>query len=54
MARAWWWRLCGRIIEPTRADLAKRGYVVLAPAYPLMSDYQPDLKGLRYQKGPGA
>jgi dienelactone hydrolase len=32
-------------------DLAERGYVVLAPAYPLMADYQPDLKALGYQSG---
>jgi len=32
-------------------DLAERGYVVLAPAYPLMANYQPDLKGLGYQSG---
>ena len=32
-------------------DLAERGYVVLAPAYPLMANYQPDLMGLGYQSG---
>ena len=32
-------------------DLAERGYVVLAPAYPLMANYQPDLKALGYQSG---
>jgi hypothetical protein len=32
-------------------DLAQRGYVVLAPAYPLMANYQPDLKALGYQSG---
>ncbi len=32
-------------------DLAKRGFVVLAPAYPLMADYQPDLQALGYQSG---
>jgi len=32
-------------------DLAERGYVVLAPAYPLMADYQPDLKRLGYSSG---
>ena len=32
-------------------DLAERGYVVLAPAYPIMADYQPDLKTLGYQSG---
>jgi len=33
------------------AELAERGYVVLAPAYPLMAKYQPDLKTLGYQSG---
>lgn len=32
-------------------DLAERGYVVLAPAYPLMANYQPDLKALGYTSG---
>jgi dienelactone hydrolase len=32
-------------------DLAERGYVVLAPAYPIMAGYQPDLKMLGYQSG---
>jgi dienelactone hydrolase len=32
-------------------DLAERGYVVLAPAYPLMADYQPDLNALGYTSG---
>ncbi len=32
-------------------DLAERGYVVLAPSYPLMAQYQPDLKSLGYQSG---
>jgi dienelactone hydrolase len=32
-------------------ELAERGYVVLAPAYPLMANYQPDLKALGYQSG---
>ncbi len=33
------------------ADLAARGFVVLAPAYPLMANYQPDLKLLGWQSG---
>jgi dienelactone hydrolase len=33
------------------AELAERGYVALAPAYPLLAGYQPDLKGLGYQSG---
>jgi dipeptidyl aminopeptidase/acylaminoacyl peptidase len=32
-------------------DLAERGYVVLAPAYPIMAGYEPDLKALGYQSG---
>ena len=32
-------------------DLAERGFVVIAPAYPLMANYQPDLKALGYQSG---
>lgn len=32
-------------------DLAERGYVVIAPAYPLMANYHPDLKALGYQSG---
>jgi len=32
-------------------ELAKRGFVVLAPAYPLLADYAPDLKRLGYASG---
>jgi len=32
-------------------DLAERGFVVLAPAYPLMAKYEPDLKRLGYDSG---
>jgi dienelactone hydrolase len=32
-------------------ELVKRGYVCLAPAYPLLANYQPDLKALGYQSG---
>ncbi len=32
-------------------ELAERGFVVLAPAYPLMANYQPDLQALGYQSG---
>lgn len=32
-------------------ELAGRGFVVLAPAYPIMANYQPDLKALGYQSG---
>jgi len=33
------------------ADLAERGFVTLAPAYPVMANYQPDLKALGWQSG---
>jgi hypothetical protein len=46
------------VVEPLRAnyraygrDLAERGFVVLAPAYPLMASYQPDLAALGYRSG---
>ena len=32
-------------------DLAEGGFVVLAPAYPLLANYEPDLKALGYQSG---
>lgn len=32
-------------------ELAERGYVVIAPHYPLLGDYQPDLKGLGWESG---
>lgn len=32
-------------------DLAERGYVVLAPSYPLMANYQPDLDKLGWESG---
>lgn len=32
-------------------ELAERGYVTLAPSYPLLAEYQPDLKALGYQSG---
>ena len=46
------------LVEPLRnhyrtyaVELAERGFVVLAPAYPLMANYQPDLKALGYSSG---
>src|SRR6266852_6843734 len=46
------------VVDPIRAyyaayarELAERGFVVLAPAYPLMANYQPDLRALGYQSG---
>jgi hypothetical protein len=32
-------------------ELVKRGYVCLAPPYPLLADYHPDLKALGYPSG---
>jgi dienelactone hydrolase len=32
-------------------ELAKRGHVCLAPAYPLLADYHPDLQALGYRSG---
>jgi dienelactone hydrolase len=32
-------------------ELVRRGFVVIAPAYPLMANYQPDLGKLRYASG---
>jgi hypothetical protein len=32
-------------------ELAERGYVTLAPNYPLLAKYQPDLKGLGWESG---
>jgi pimeloyl-ACP methyl ester carboxylesterase len=32
-------------------ELVKRGYVCLAPAYPLLSNYAPDLRALGYSSG---
>ena len=32
-------------------ELVKRGYVCLAPPYPLLANYNPDLKALGYQSG---
>jgi dipeptidyl aminopeptidase/acylaminoacyl peptidase len=33
------------------SELAERGYVVLAPSYPLLANYQPDLKALGWESG---
>jgi dienelactone hydrolase len=43
--------LGGRANRQYAAELAERGYVALAPSYPLLADYQPDLKGLGYLSG---
>lgn len=33
------------------SELAERGYVTLAPSYPLLAKYQPDLKALGWESG---
>ena len=33
------------------SELAERGYVTLAPNYPLLAKYQPDLKKLGWESG---
>ena len=43
--------LGGRPNRQYAVELAERGYVTLAPSYPLLADYQPDLKALGYQSG---
>lgn len=37
--------------RPYGSELAERGYVVLAPNYPLLARYQPDLKALGWESG---
>jgi hypothetical protein len=41
----------GRANRQYAAELAERGYIALAPSYPLLAEYQPDLKALGYQSG---
>ena len=36
---------------PYASELAERGYVCLAPAYPLLANYRPDLKALGWESG---
>jgi dienelactone hydrolase len=43
--------LGGKANRQYAAELAERGYVVLAPSYPLLAKYQPDLKSLGWQSG---
>lgn len=43
--------LGGKMNRQYAAELAERGYVVLAPSYPLLAGYQPDLKALRWESG---
>ncbi len=43
--------LGGRPNRAYAAELAERGFVTLAPAYPLLADYQPDVLALGYASG---
>lgn len=43
--------LGGRPNRQYAAELAERGYVTLAPSYPLLAGYQPDWRALGYQSG---
>jgi hypothetical protein len=43
--------LGGKANRQYAAELAERGYVTLAPSYPLLAKYQPDLKSLGWQSG---
>lgn len=43
--------LGGRTNRQYAAELARRGYVTLAPSYPQLAAYQPDLKALGYASG---
>ncbi len=39
------------VYQPYAHELAQRGFVTLAPAYPLLGQYAPDLAGLGYVSG---
>jgi lysophospholipase L1-like esterase len=43
--------LGGRSNRQYASELAERGYVALAPSYPLLARYQPDLKALGWESG---
>jgi len=43
--------LGGRPNRQYAQELAERGYVTLAPSYPLLANYQPDLRRLGYESG---
>ena len=43
--------LGGRAGRNYAEELAISGYVTLSPSYPLLANYQPDLKGLGYESG---
>lgn len=43
--------LGGKTNRQYAAELAERGFVTLAPAYPQLANYQPDLKALGWESG---
>jgi dienelactone hydrolase len=43
--------LGGRANRQYAAELAERGFVTLAPSYPLLANYQPELKALGWESG---
>ncbi|GIW90100.1 MAG: hypothetical protein KatS3mg109_0532 [Pirellulaceae bacterium] len=43
--------LGGRPNRQYASELAERGFVVLAPSYPLLADYQPDIRELGWESG---
>jgi predicted dienelactone hydrolase len=43
--------LGGRANRQYAAELAERGYVTLAPAYPLLANYRPNWRALGYRSG---
>ena len=43
--------LGGRANRQYASELAERGYVTLAPNYPLLAKYQPDIKALGWESG---
>lgn len=43
--------LAGKQHRQYAAELAERGFVTIAPNYPLLAQYQPDLKALGYESG---
>jgi hypothetical protein len=43
--------LGGKANRQYASELAQRGFVTISPSYPLLAQYQPDLKALGYQSG---
>ncbi len=43
--------LGGKANRQYAAELAERGHVTISPSYPLLADYQPDLKALGWESG---